>query len=254
MSAVYHIDKGQGMNLVDYLRILVRRGWIILLLALIAAGSAYVLTQGQTPIYRSTQRVLLQPSRADLGLSESIIRIMESYALYLNSSLQAQKVIDDLQLDVRAEELLGRVNVDADSLRLMIQVDVDDTSPDQANRIATAYGELLRAYQNERNQRARREDRIDVELQDVARASLNRPRPAVNAAAGGVLGVLLGALIVFVLEFLESNIVRRREDVERVLSIPVLAAVPVDLGEAVSSVPERARSASGAATAKARGA
>ena len=75
------------MALMDYVRILVRRGWIMILVAAIAAGSAFLLTRGQTPVYRSTQIVVLQPSRADLGLSESIVRIMQSYALILRSSL-----------------------------------------------------------------------------------------------------------------------------------------------------------------------
>jgi capsular polysaccharide biosynthesis protein len=48
----------------------------------------------------------------------------------------------------------------------------------------------------------------------------------VNALAGGVLGLLLGGVIVFVLEYLESSIVRRREDIERSMDMPVLAAIP----------------------------
>jgi capsular polysaccharide biosynthesis protein len=63
-------------------------------------------------------------------------------------------------------------------------------------------------------------------LQDVARYTLLRPRPLINAAAGAILGLLLGGIIVFVLEYLESSIVRSREDVERSLDIPVLAAIP----------------------------
>lgn len=242
------------MTLVDYLRLLVRRGWIILLLALIAAGSAYVFTQGQTPIYRSTQRVILQPSRADLGLSESIIRIMQSYAVYLNSSLRAQEVIDRLQLDALPDDLQGRVTIEADTLRLTIQIDVDDTSPDAANRVAGEYGRLLQDYQAERNQRARAEDRIDVVIQDVARAGINRPRPLVNTAAGGVLGLLLGGVIVFVLEFLESNIVRRRDDVERALSLPVLATIPIDLGEHAARVQSAGRVTANATPVEAKGA
>jgi capsular polysaccharide biosynthesis protein len=238
------------MSLVDYLRIIVRRGWIILLLALIAAGSAYVLTQAQT----STQRVILQPSRADLGLSESIIRIMQSYAVYLNSSLRAQEVIDRLSLDLLPDDLQGRVSIEADTLRLTIQIDVDDTSPDQANRISTEYGRLLQDYQAERNQRARREDRIDVVIQDVAQASINRPRPLVNTAAGGVLGVLLGGVIVFVLEYLESNIVRRREDIEQILAVPVLAALPVDFGESQPRTPTSQRAAARPASVEVKGA
>ncbi len=43
-----------------------------------------------------------------------------------------------------------------------------------------------------------------------------------------MLGLLLGGTVVFVLEYLESNIVRSKEDVERFLELPVLAAIPAD--------------------------
>ena len=74
------------MNLIDYGRILLRRGWIILLLALIAAGSAYFLTSRQTPQYRAAQVVLIQPARTDNGLTLAIIQLMNSYQVYLKSS------------------------------------------------------------------------------------------------------------------------------------------------------------------------
>ncbi len=213
------------MNLMDYVRILVRRGWIMLLVAAIAAASAFLLTREQTTVYRSTQIVLLQPSRADLGLSESIIRTMQSYALYLRSSQRAEEVIETLQLDTVPTELQSRVTVDANTLDLSIQIDVEDTQEQQANEIATAYGQILVNYQNERNQRARQEDRIDVVPQDNARASIVRPRPTINAAAGGVIGLLVGGIIVFALEVMESSLIRRRSDLEDNLSIPVLATI-----------------------------
>ncbi|MBC8100939.1 MAG: hypothetical protein H7Y11_15975 [Armatimonadetes bacterium] len=216
------------MNLLDILRILARRGWIIVLLALFAAGSAYLLTREQTPVYRSTQLVLIQPSRADLGLSVAIVNLLNSYALYLNSSLRAQEIIDQLQLDTTAGELQSRVAVKADTLQLSIQIDVEDSSEAQANRIATGYGLLLKAYRDNINQTQRREDRIDAVIQDIAKASLARPRLTINAAAGGVLGLLVGGVIVFILELIESSVVRRREDLERALNLPVLATAATD--------------------------
>jgi capsular polysaccharide biosynthesis protein len=203
------------MNLIDYVRILVRRGWILLLLAALAAGGAYYLSTRQTPIYRSTQKVIIQPSRNDLSVTETTIRLLYSYVEYLNSELIARKIIDALQLDLTARDLKENVAIAPDQLRLTIQIDVDSTDGELANRIAQAWGEELVQWREQQNQKVRREDQIEAQLQDVPRYSLDRPRPLVNAAAGGILGLILGAVIVFVLEYLESSVVRRRDDLER---------------------------------------
>jgi len=44
--------------------------------------------------------------------------------------------------------------------------------------------------------------------------------------AGAVLGLLLGGAVVFALEYLESNILRIRDDVQNFLALPLLAAIP----------------------------
>jgi capsular polysaccharide biosynthesis protein len=41
-----------------------------------------------------------------------------------------------------------------------------------------------------------------------------------------VFGALLGTVLVFGLEWLESGVVRRSEDVERYLEIPVIGSIP----------------------------
>ncbi len=214
------------MSLIDYGRVLLHRGWIVLLLAALAAISAYVLSTRMQPVYRATQRVLMQPARADLGLTEASKTLLGNHVAYLDSEFVAQKVIDNLSLDMQASELKGAVTIVPDPNSLSIQIDVDLPDGDLANDVAREWGNLLIQYRNEENQKARREDRIDARLQDVARYSLLRPRVLINAAAGALLGVLLGGIIIFVLEYLESSVVRSRDDVERGLDLPVLAALP----------------------------
>jgi capsular polysaccharide biosynthesis protein len=85
---------------------------------------------------------------------------------------------------------------------------------------------MLVRYRSSENQTVRQEDRINALLPDSARCGLQSPRPALSAAAGAVLGAVLGLVVVFALEYLESSIVRRREDVERVSGLPVLAVIP----------------------------
>jgi capsular polysaccharide biosynthesis protein len=214
------------MNLMDYVNILLRRGWIMILLAVIAAASAYILSKQQTPIYRSTQRVLMQPTRADLGLTEASRTLLGNHVAYLDSEFRAQEVIDRLRLDMTAEQLKSAVTIASDPLSLTIQIDVDLPDGDLANDVAREWGNLLIEYRNAENQRARREDHINARLQDVASYTLQSPKPTINTIAGAILGLLLGGVIVFVLEYLESSVVRSRDDLERNTGIPVLAAIP----------------------------
>ncbi|MCC6616670.1 MAG: hypothetical protein IT320_24565 [Anaerolineae bacterium] len=214
------------MSLIDYGQILVRRGWIILLLALIAAVSAYLLSRVQTPIYRATQTVLIQPARADLSLTESASRLVNNYALYLDSDTTAARVIDALQLDMTPGDLNGDVVVNPDALRFSIRIEVELPDQETAYQVAQEYGNQLVQFRFQENQKNQIQDRIDAQMVDVPRVALDRPKPLLNTAAGAVLGALLGIIIIFVLEYLESAIVRRREDVERALALPVLASIP----------------------------
>jgi capsular polysaccharide biosynthesis protein len=214
------------MNLKEYVSILLRRGWIMLLLAIIAGASAFILSQQQTPIYRATQRVLMQPTRADFGLTEASKTLLGNHVAYLDSEFRAQEVIDQLRLDMTPAQLKSAVTIAPDPLNLTIQIDVDLPDGNLANDVAREWGNLLIQYRNAENQRARREDHINARLQDVATYTLLRPRPAINALAGAVLGILLGGVVVFVLEYLESSVVRSRDDLERSAGVPVLAAIP----------------------------
>lgn len=214
------------MNLIDYGRILLRRGWIMLLLALIAAGAAYFLSTQQTKIYQSTQRVLIQPARNDLGQAEAIIRVLNAYAVFLDSENIARQVIDQLQLDMTPGYLKSNVFIAPDTLRMTVQIDARLPDCDIANDVARVWGEQLVQWRNQQNQTQLRENRVDAILPDTPRCELYAPRPLVNTAAGAALGLLLGGILVFVLEYLESSVIRRRDDLERTLDLPVLAAIP----------------------------
>lgn len=220
------------MNLMDYVRVLVRRWWIIAALVAFTVASAFVFSRVQTPVYRSTQKILLQPSRIDLGLAEATTRLIRSYVVWLYSNDRAREVIETLQLDMMPGDLLSNVRIDPDESRLLIQIDVDLPDGELANDIARQWGVLFVEWRNEQNQRTRFEDRIQAIRVDDPVYSQVQPNTAVNVIAGTVLGLLLGGVIVFVLEYLESNIIRHDDDVRRSLDITVLGTIP----------PEEARS------------
>lgn len=222
------------MNLVEYGYILLRRGWIMILLAVVAAAAAYVLSQQMTPVYRSTQVVLMIPSRSDWGLTQAAGSNLENRVAYLNSDLIAADVIQALALDMTPGELRAATTITPQQGNLTIRIDVDmeatddQTAAELINPISHEWGQQLIQWQNALNQEAERTDRIRAEFQDNPQLSKLSPNVMINTAIGGVGGFLLGAVIVFLLEFLEANMVRRREDVERMTDLRVLATVPAE--------------------------
>ncbi len=214
------------MELRDYFRILRQRGWLILVLMALTAAAAFGFSKIQTPVYESTLRLLVSPSRTDFGQAQAAKALLSSYEQWLYSSYQAQKVIDTLQLDMTAGELLGDVRVASDGNSFVISLSVENTDPDLANDIARAWGNRLIQQQNLDNDRLPLEDRIYIEFIDDPQVGLERPKTMINTAAGAVFGLLLGVALIFLLEWLASGVIRRGEDVERYLDIPVIGRIP----------------------------
>jgi capsular polysaccharide biosynthesis protein len=227
------------MSLSEYVRILRRWGWVVLLMALVTAGSAYVFSKAQEPIYRSTVLISVSPSRTDLGLTQSAKTLLRNYVLVIDSEKFAKKVIDELKLDRTPANLKGDVTIASDDSRFAIQIDVKHTNPDVANDIAQKWADQVLIWRETENANVRNEDKVNTSIVDAPRASLYRPNTRINVLAGGILGVLLGGLIVFAIEYAEAGVIRSPEDVERALSVSVLGAIPP--AEAGSAAGGRAR-------------
>ena len=214
------------MELGDYVRILRQRGWIIIVLALLTAVAAFGFSRMQTNVYKSTLNLLVRPSRTDFGQSQAAKELLKTYEAWLFSSYRAQAVIDNLQLDMTAGELLGDVEVASDNFSFMVSLAVENTDPDLANDIARTWGNELIQWQQQENEQNRQEDRITIEFRDDPQVALDRPNTRINTAAAAIFGALLGIVAIFLLEWLSSGVMQRSEDVERYLDIPVVGTIP----------------------------
>lgn len=214
------------MELGDYLAIIRRRGWLILLLAVLTSAAAFGFSKIQTPVYQSSLRMLVQPARTDFGQAQAAKQLLRGYVQWIHSSYRAAKVIDELKLDMTPEQLLSDIEVASDDSSFVIQLNVENTDPNLANDIARTWGNTFIQWRIDDNATQRKEDRVDAEFIDDPQAGLDRPNIKINAAAGAIFGALLGTIIVFVLEWIESGVVRRSEDVEKYLDIPVIGTIP----------------------------
>jgi capsular polysaccharide biosynthesis protein len=214
------------LELADYFRILRRRGWIIILVAAITAASAYGFSKLQTPVYKASVNVSINPARADFGLTQSAKWLLRNYVAIIDSNTWAGDVIRRQELDMTPGQLRSNVTIASDDSRFTIQIDVKDYDPGQATRIANEWAQLLVEWREQENAEQRKEDQVKAHQIDAAVWGLFSPKTKINTAAGGMLGLLLAGVIIFFLEWVESGVVRSASDVERYLGLTVLGTIP----------------------------
>jgi len=223
----------------EYFRILWKRGWIIVLVAVITALSAYGFSSMQVPVYKGVSKLHFRPYRVDWGLTNTAKEWLPLYRERIQSDQMLKDVIGRLRLDLSVDALKGKIATAADQATFSIQIEARDHDPEIAKRIAETLAQVFKEDQDEFNQLQDKRDQLEVSILNDARYYLFSPRKKINTLAGGIFGAMLGVVIVFFLEWLESDVVRTTEDVERHVGVAVLGSIPAIASEEVIPVGAR---------------
>lgn len=216
------------MTVQEYLRILQRRGWIILAAIFLAAAGAFGISFLQEDMYRATVYVSTVPARPDWGLGNTAKDLMRNFAANLQTPELAQAVIDRAQLDMNPYDFLEHLNVVAESSDFTIKIEARSRDPQVAQTMALTLADLFVEERTAYYAQQDLDNRIEVKIRSRAIGyDKYQPKPLVNAIAGGALGLLLGLGLVLLLTWMESDLLRTPAALERALGIPVLGAIPV---------------------------
>ncbi len=223
------------MEINDYLRILRKRGWIIIVTALIAAVSAYGFSKMQTPIYSANVKLSVVPARAtDWGSSNSLKDLLRNYAENISTHTMATDVINRAQLDMDTATFLGKLFVNPDSSTFTLELEARDRDPKVAMDMVDAMAKVFGEDRDQWNQQQDKRDRIEVKILDSVYSlgyQQYSPQTKINTLAGALFGALVGVLIIFFLEWLEMDVIRSSQDVERAIDVPVLGVIPPVSGD-----------------------
>jgi capsular polysaccharide biosynthesis protein len=215
------------MEFREYWSIARKRGWIVLLAALMAAVGAFGVSQIMPKTYQATIQLSVEPARPDWGLNQATKDLLRNYVLNIKSHSMTQQAIDRAQLDMTTDQFLADLDVSADSANLSLTIQAESGKPDMARDMAQTLADVFVEERAQWNQQIDVRDRIYVDkVDDVRYVPLSSPKWKINTLAGAVFGAIVGGVIVFFLEWLESDILRTSADVQKTVGLPVLGAIP----------------------------
>ncbi len=222
------------MELRDYLRI-ARRRWLLILGSVIATVAVAALVTSQTtPQYASTARVFISttPSNSSDAYQGGLFseQRVTSYADVISGLELSQRVIDQLQLDMTAGALAGKIDAAVVPDTVVLKITVTDPSPIQAQRINDGVVEQLKDFVEElETPPGRNVPLLKATVVDSPRLpeSPVSPQPLRNMGLALVLGLLLGFGLAVLREILDVT-VKRIEDVPILGETPLLSALAFD--------------------------
>lgn len=229
---------------------LLRRWWIVVLAAVVAALVAYVGTSRQAQSYTASARVMAVAEPPDYWLDLYAKNRLASYRdlignwQFVSEALQAAG--SDIDPGLAASRLSLGHNPDTNT----VQIVVTDTDPARAAAVVNALADGFVQRNAVENERLLREPRaadaappgrvVMLKLDTPGPpTTASGPRVKVNTLAAGVLGAVAGLMLAFALLYLDDTL-KRQADLERYLQLPVLASVPELPAGRADHGPERA--------------
>lgn len=205
-----------------------KRKLMILIVALVTGTGAFAYsTFIVKPEYTSTTRIyVVNRNQGDKpGLTNQDLQagtyLVKDYREIILSQDALEKVATNLKLDMPAKTLASKVQVAVPADTRIVSISVKDKQPEEASRIANS----LREVAAEKIVAVTRV--FDVTTLEEARPATTPSSPNVrrNSLFGFLGGAVVTVIAVLLIELLDTR-VKRPEDVEDVLKIPLLGLVP----------------------------
>ena len=219
------------IDLREYLSIIKKKWFIMAILCVVcvAASTVYSFFIAK-PVYQAETTLIVKTEKTEgtNTVTSDQIKTTQQLAVTYGEIIKSRKVLDDviknLDLDESYGQLSGKISVSTVSDTQIIKVSVQDTNKSNAAKIAN---EIPKVFTKEAIRIA---DANGVEVIDKAQTPVNpvSPNKKMNILIAGVLGVMIGLFIIFIIEFLNTKI-KTPQDIEKELGLPLLGVIPEEL-------------------------
>lgn len=218
----------EEIELRELFYIIWKRIWIILLITILAvATSGIVSFYVLEPEYQTFTTLMVgkpkQSGEENMQYQDVLMnqKLVSTYGELAKSKIVSNEVIDKLNLDMSADTLRNKVSVSLVKNTEIIKIEVMDNDPEFASMIAneTALVFMKNVTNIMKIENVQVIDKAEVPTYPI------KPRPMLNMAIAGVLGIMVSVFLIFLLEYLD-NTIKTPADVEKYLGLSVIGTIP----------------------------
>jgi capsular exopolysaccharide synthesis family protein len=205
------------VTLQSYLRIFGERWKLIVLFVLAGTGLAVLLTAMTPKTYAAGVQIFVATTN-DTSNSATQYQAaaftqtqVQTFAQIVASPQVLDRVKQDLHLPLPDTELKGKISASAPTGQSIVNLHVDDSSPDRAQQIANSTANAFVSvvegyYADAENPKAPKPVRLYVTDPATAPTAPSSPKPVLNISLGLLLGLLVGVGVAVARDILDNRV------------------------------------------------
>ena len=214
------------IDLLDLLRWLKKKIWIIVAVCLLSAfaGALYTAIFMEDEYTASTRiYVLNRSSETTISASDYSVSnyLVNDYAVLITGDNVTSEVVNQLNLDMTSSEMQDKISVSAIDSTRVLQIEVVDTDAQRAAAIANCVREIA----SRQIKQIMDVDAVNLVYQATVPQSKSGPSLTKNTVLTTLVGGILVIGVLTVIYVVDDSI-RTEEDVERYLGLNVLGVIP----------------------------
>lgn len=223
----------QEIDLIELSKKIVKHLPMIIIFSIIVGAASFLLSKFViTPKYDSNTTMIVSNSNqnndpnnpqtnVELGQIQANKALISTYSEIVKSKGIAERVINNLGLDMDYEEFSSKVSIEPVKDTQIISVKVVDTIPERAMDIANETANIFKSSIGE----IMNVDNVQILDGAILPEEPSSPNIKKNTAIGIILGFVLGVAVVLFKEIADSSI-KSSEEVTEYFDIPVIGIVP----------------------------
>jgi capsular polysaccharide biosynthesis protein len=217
------------MTLIEILRMLLRRIYIVIAATLIAAAIAGLVSHYLLKdVYQATTTIIVSSQKSQNDLNTMTyndytlnLKLVNSYQVLTKTNRVLSQVIQQTGVRYSLATLAGMISVQSEKDTEIISISVRDSDPAEAQKIANALADVFQ------------QEVISIMKMDNVQIIDYAPLPTVpvypkntqNMLLAGLAGLVLGIGIIFLIERMDYTI-KTSEQVEELIDVPVIGCIP----------------------------